>query len=85
MRCQAKSPIPPKCEGKWIVLESEDLELKHAPPQVRHERCSDLKFSPDGRFIAVGNADNFIDVYTVPEVFAPEQTDFRRIAMLKVC
>ena len=41
-------------------------ELKHAPPQVRHERCSDIKFSPDGRFIAVGNADNFIDLYTCP-------------------
>ena len=77
-----KAPLPPhekKTEGKWIVLDAELLELKYAPPQVRHERCSDIKFSPDGRFIAVGNADNFIDVYTVPGVFAPEQTEFKRL------
>jgi len=79
--------VPPKCEGKWIVLESEDLELKFAPPQVRHERCSDIKFSPDGRFVAVGNADNFIDVYACPEKYVrPDgraETDFRRVAQLK--
>ena len=76
-------PVPPKCEGKWIVLESEDLELKFAPAQVRHERCSDIKFSPDGRFVAVGNADNFIDIYTCPKHYSAEQTDFKRIAQLK--
>jgi WD40 repeat protein len=64
---KAKAPVPPKCEGKWIVLESEDLELKFAPPQVRQERCTDIKFAPDGRFVAVGNADNFIDIYTCAE------------------
>ena len=80
---KAKSPVPPKTEGKWIVLESEDLELKFAPPQVRHERCSDIKFSPDGRFIAVGNADNFIDIYTVPHHYTSDQSEFKRIGQLK--
>merc|ERR1719409_331962 len=72
-------PVPPKCEGKWIVLESEDLELKFAPPQVRHERASDMKFSPDGKFIAVGNADNFIDLYAVPH----GDGEFKRVGQLK--
>ena len=80
---KAKKPVPPETEGKWVVLESEELELKFAPPQVRHERCSDMKFSPDGRFIAVGNADNFIDIYTCPFKYAPEQSEFRRIGSLK--
>ena len=80
---KAKTPRPPKCEGKWLVLESEDLELKFAPLQVRHERVTDIKFSPDGRFVAVGNADNFIDVYTVPGHYSPEQTEFQRIRQLK--
>jgi microtubule-associated protein-like 6 len=72
-----------KSEGKWIVLDAEDLQLRFSPPQVRHERCSDIKFSPDGRFIAVGNADNFIDVYSVPGRYSSEQSDFRRRWQLK--
>lgn len=82
---KAKAPVPFKKDGngKWVVLDADDLELKFAPPQLRHERCSDIKFSPDGRFIAVGNADNFIDIYTCPYKFAPEQSEFRRIGSLK--
>ena len=83
-KAKSSSGSSAKTEGKWIVLESEDLELKFAPPQVRHERCSDIKFSPDGQFIAVGNADNFIDIYTVPGgKYNRGQSEFKRIGQLK--
>jgi len=52
-------------DGKWLVLESEDLNLVASPPQVRTQRISDIKFSPDGRWVAVGCADNNIDIYSV--------------------
>ena len=72
----------PRSQGKWLVLESEDLELKFEPPHTRHERVSDLKFSPDGRWIAVGNADNYIDVYAVPG-HGTDQKEFRKVAELR--
>jgi len=50
-------------EGKWLLYDAEELSLLFEPPQKRSERIADLKFSPDGRFIAVGSADNFVDVY----------------------
>ncbi|KAL1523351.1 hypothetical protein AB1Y20_018296 [Prymnesium parvum] len=52
-------------DGKWLVLESEDLNQVASPPQVRAQRISDIKFSPDGQWVAVGCGDNFIDIYSV--------------------
>ena len=70
-------------EGKWLVLESEDLGLAFEPDHTRHERVADLKFSPDGRWIAVGNADNFIDVYEAPQGGKAEGAKFRKVAELR--
>lgn len=55
-----------KATGKWLVLDSATLEVKFEPPHTRFERAAETKFSPDGRYIAVGNGDNGIDVYAVP-------------------
>jgi len=52
-------------DGKWLILESEDLNLVASPQQVRTERISDINFSPDGKWVAVGCADNMIDIYSV--------------------
>jgi microtubule-associated protein-like 1/2 len=79
---KAKSKTPNASEGKWLVLESEDLELKYEPLHTRHERVSDIKFSPDGRWIVVANADNFMDVYSVPG-HGSSQKEFRKVAELK--
>ena len=35
----------------------------------RVERVSDIKFSPDGKLVAVGTHDNFIDIYSVDDNF----------------
>ena len=51
--------------GKWLVLDAETLQMVATPPHKRKERISCIKFSPDGRLVAVGSADNFIDVYAV--------------------
>ena len=51
-------------DGKWLVLESEDLNLVASPQQVRAERISDIGWSPDSKFVAVGCADNMIDIYS---------------------
>ena len=53
-------PLPH--EGKWLILD-EELNQVESPPQVRKQRVADIKFSPDGTLIAVGSADNFIDIY----------------------
>ena len=82
---KAKSAMPSKTDGKWVILESEDLTLRFEPQHVRHERCSDIKFSPNGQFVAVGNADNFIDVYSCPNQHPDQPTlaDFKRVGVLK--
>jgi len=56
---------PNPAEGQWLVFEETDLMLVAQPPQLRQERISDIKFSPDGKFVAVASADNFVDIYTV--------------------
>jgi len=81
-KAKASSAKAKASEGKWLVLESEDLELKYEPLHTRHERVADIKFSPDGRWIAVANADNFIDVYEVP-VAGTDKREFRKVAELK--
>ena len=62
---KTKGKMSTQHDGKWLVLESEDLNLVAQPPQKRSQRISDIKFSPDGRWVAVGCADNFIDIYSV--------------------
>lgn len=42
----------PFCKGNEVIAK------KH-----RREEISDIKFSPNGRWLAVGSHDNFIDVY----------------------
>ena len=54
-------------EGKWELYDASGTQLVCvAEPEQRHqERIDDIKFSPDGRFIAVCAADNLIDVYAL--------------------
>ena len=68
-----------KLNGKWLVLDSTGLSVVHSPKQVRFERVSDIKFSPDSNWIAVANADNGIDVYSVPG-YGTNNKDFQRVA-----
>ncbi len=63
-----------KLSGKWLLLRGvvgnpkEDLSIIHEPAHTRFERVSDIKFNPKGEKVAVANADNGIDVYTIKEV-----------------
>lgn len=68
-----------KMSGKWLLLSSTDLSVLHEPAHTRFERVSDLKFSPDGNFICVANADNGMDVYEVPSA-ANGRTSVKRVA-----
>ena len=56
---------PSPHDGKWLVLDAEKLTQVATPPQIRSQRISDIKWSPDGRLVAVASADNFIDIYSV--------------------
>jgi len=35
----------------------------------RKEVIHEMKFSPDGNFLAVGSNDNFVDIYSTPQRF----------------
>jgi WD40 repeat protein len=52
-------------DGKWIVFrcEANALVTVAEPPQIRSERIADIKFSPDGLWVAVASAENYIDIY----------------------
>lgn len=55
-------------DGGFMVVKSETLEdVFHAKP--RKERISQTKFSPNGRFLAVGSHDNFIDIFDASRDF----------------
>lgn len=52
--------------GRWVVL---DLVTKEVVSESTdgNEQLSVMRYSPDGRFLAVGSHDNFIYIYTVTE------------------
>lgn len=53
-----------RAEGSWMLFHEDGLApVAEQPPQLLRERVADIKWSPDGRYIAVASADNFIDVY----------------------
>lgn len=54
-------------QGKWLVFKNDEqhLTLVAEPAQIRDERIADIKFSPDGMYLAVASADNFVDLYSV--------------------
>ena len=58
--------IKHKSNGKWVVLDSKTLNVLYTPKHTRFERVADIKFSPDSKFVAVANADNGIDIFSVP-------------------
>lgn len=61
---KAKGRSATSHDGKWLVLEAENLNQVAAPPHIRSQRISDIKWSPDSKWVAVGCADNHIDLYS---------------------
>ena len=56
---------PSQHDGQWLLLDAESLQTVASPPHKRKERIACIQFSPDGRLVAVGSADNFVDIYAV--------------------
>ncbi|XP_038141876.1 echinoderm microtubule-associated protein-like 2 isoform X2 [Cyprinodon tularosa] len=52
--------------GRWLVLDTDtrDLVSMHTDG---NEIISNIKYSPDGNFLAVGSHDNFVYIYAVSE------------------
>jgi len=73
-----------KLNGKWVVLETKGLSAVYEPKHTRFERVADIKFSPNSHWIAVANADNGIDVYSVPGYGrGADDKEFRQVAKLE--
>ncbi|XP_069172867.1 echinoderm microtubule-associated protein-like 5 isoform X2 [Procambarus clarkii] len=59
---------------------------KHAGVHHRSEGISDLKFSPDGRFLAVGSHESLVDIYVVEtdaESGSKEGSGLRRVGLCR--
>ena len=49
----------------WCVLSRDLSEVAHI--KDRKEVIHEMKYSPDGQYLAVGSNDNFVDVYAVTQ------------------
>lgn len=54
--------------GRWLVVDSSTRQLVSMHSDGV-EQISCIKFSPDGRFLALGSHDNHVYVYQVNEEF----------------
>ncbi|XP_064621338.1 echinoderm microtubule-associated protein-like 6 [Lineus longissimus] len=55
-------------DGSFTVLKTKDLsEIIHI--KDRKEVIHEMKYSPDGKLLAVGSNDNFVDIYAVGQMY----------------
>uniref|UniRef100_A0A8C7WI41 EMAP like 2 n=1 Tax=Oncorhynchus mykiss TaxID=8022 RepID=A0A8C7WI41_ONCMY len=52
--------------GRWLVLDTDTQDLVYMHTDG-NEIISNVKYSPDGNFLAVGSHDNFVYIYAVTE------------------
>ncbi|XP_071212923.1 echinoderm microtubule-associated protein-like 2 isoform X3 [Salvelinus alpinus] len=52
--------------GRWLVLDTDTQDLVYMHTDG-NEIISNVKYSPDGNFLAVGSHDNFVYIYAVME------------------
>ncbi|XP_041730821.1 echinoderm microtubule-associated protein-like 2 isoform X1 [Coregonus clupeaformis] len=52
--------------GRWLVLDTDTRDLVYMHTDG-NEIISNVKYSPDGNFLAVGSHDNFVYIYAVTE------------------